>query len=185
MYKHIDEWKEFIPEREFLLEYVRITKNKILAVYLVNACSEVVILNYEGMKIGEIPLPQYSSLAGISGSRYEEEFFYGVDSFTFPKILYRYDPVTKSYSEYRKTDNPINPDDYAVKQEWYNSKDGTKIPVFIFHKKTFSPFIKTAPLILEANNCPCSISLTNTIVGSFLATASLAILATKWLYLSF
>lgn len=135
LYKPLDEWKEFISEREFLLESLRVTKSKILVEYLINACSEVTIFDYEGKEIGKIPLPKYSSLAGISARREEEEFFYGVDSFIFPKILYRYDPTTSAYNEYRKTDNPINPDNFEVKQEWYISKDGTNIPMFIFHKK--------------------------------------------------
>lgn len=135
MYQAVSEWKEFIPEREFLFESIRVTNSKILVEYLVNACSEVVIFNYEGKETGKIPLPKYSSLAGISARRDEDEFFYGVDSFVFPKILYRYDPVSESYSEFRKTDNPINPENFEVKQEWYLSKDGTNIPLFIFHKK--------------------------------------------------
>ncbi len=135
LYKPIDDWKEFIPERNVSLESYHVTKNQIIIEYLVNACSEVVIFDYQGKEAGKIPLPQYSSLAGMSTNREEEEFFYGVDSFTFPKILYYYDPKAKKYSINRKTDNPINPDDYEVKQEWCVSKDGTKVPVFIIHKK--------------------------------------------------
>lgn len=135
MYKNIDSWKEFVPEREFPLESIHITKDKILINYLVNACSEVFVFDYEGKNIGKIPLPVYSSLAGISTRRNEEEFFYGVSSFVFPKILYRYNPTTKEYDEYRKTDNPIHPDDFEIKQEWYASKDGTKVPLFIFYRK--------------------------------------------------
>lgn len=134
MYAPLDTWKVFITERDFLLESLSITKSKILIQYLVNACSEVVIFDHAGTKIDTIPLPQYSSLEGISSSIEEEEFFYGVGSFIFPKITYRYDPNTATYSEYRKTDNPIDPSKYEVKQEWYVSKDGTKIPMFIFHK---------------------------------------------------
>ena len=80
-------------------------------------------------------MPKYSNLAGLSARREEEEFFYGVDSFIFPRIVYRYDPSSKSYSEFKKINNPINPDDYEVQQEWYISKDTTKVPMFIFHKK--------------------------------------------------
>ncbi|PIP87186.1 hypothetical protein COW81_01620 [Candidatus Campbellbacteria bacterium CG22_combo_CG10-13_8_21_14_all_36_13] len=135
LYKPLDEWEDFISEREYLLESLKVTKSKILVGYLVNVCSEVFVFDYEGIEVGKIPLPKYSSLAGISGRRDEEEFFYGVVSFVFPKITYQYDPSTSSYKEYRKTDNPINPDDYEVKQEWYISNDGTSVPMFIFHKK--------------------------------------------------
>ncbi|MEX1014066.1 MAG: prolyl oligopeptidase family serine peptidase [Candidatus Paceibacterota bacterium] len=134
MYKPIDEWKDFIPEKDNLLRSFRTTKDKILIEYLVNACSEVEIFDYQGEKMGNIPLPKYSSLAGISARKTEKEFFYGVTSFLFPKITYRFNPKSSEYLEYRKTENPINPDDYEVKQEWCESKDGTKIPFFIFHK---------------------------------------------------
>ncbi len=135
LHKSIDEWKEFIAEKEHLLQSISVTKNKILVEYLVNAHSEVLIFNYEGAELDKLPLPQYSSLAGISGRNEEEEFFYGVDTFIFPKITYQYNPATAQHVEYRKTYNPIYPEKYEIKQEWFQSKDGTRVPVFIFHKK--------------------------------------------------
>ncbi len=134
IFKPIDEWLELIPEKKNLLQNFNITEDKVLAEYLVNACSKVEIYDHAGNFLGDIPLPQYSSLAGIASRREEKEFFFGVDSYTFPKIVYRYDPEKNQYSEYRKTENPIDPKNYVVKQEWFISKDGTKVPMFIFHK---------------------------------------------------
>lgn len=131
----ITEWNEIIPEREYVLESLFVTKDSILAEYLVNACSKVEIFDHEGKRKSEIPLPQYSTLAGISANREESEFFYGVTSFILTKIIYRYIPDENNFTEYRKIDNPVNPNDYVVKQEWYSSKDGAKIPLFILHKK--------------------------------------------------
>ena len=146
MFTPIDEWKVIIPEREDVLESLSQTKDKILAEYLVNACSKVEIFDHNGDMQGEIPLPPYSSLEGISTHREESEFFYGVVSFTQTKTIYRYLPEKNKFVEYRKIDNPIHPDDYVVKQEWCSSKDGTSIPMFIFHRKdipsnTISPTI--------------------------------------------
>lgn len=135
MYKLIDDWQEFIQERDYLLQSISLTKSKILVQYLVDACSKIVEFDYLGKEVGVIPLQKYSDLAGISTRREEEEFFYGVDSYTFPPIMYRYDPIVNGYSEYRKMSNPIDPNNYIVKQEWYKSRDGTKVPMFIFHKK--------------------------------------------------
>jgi prolyl oligopeptidase len=135
LFKPMDEWSEFISEREYLLQSFLITKSKILVQYLVNASSQFIEFDHNGKEVGKINLPEHSSLAGFSGRIEEEEFFYGVNSFVFPKILYRYDPETSKYSEYRKTENPINPDEFEVKQEWFESKDKTKVPMFIFHKK--------------------------------------------------
>ncbi|MDO8572496.1 MAG: prolyl oligopeptidase family serine peptidase [bacterium] len=133
-----EDWEELIPERKYLLQSETTTKTKIIVTYLVDACSKVVMFDHSGKEIGEIPLPPYSSLAGISRNIEEDEFFYGVDSFTFPKITYRYSPIENKFEVYRKTDNPINPNDYVTKQEWYQSKDGTRVPLFIFHKKNIS-----------------------------------------------
>lgn len=135
LFKPFDQWEEFISEREHILQSLLISKDKILVQYLVNACSEVVVFDHDGKEIDKLPLPKYSSLAGFSGRLEEEEFFYGVNSFVFPKILYRYNPELSTYSEYRKTENPIDSVGYEVKQEWYKSKDGTRVPIFIFYKK--------------------------------------------------
>lgn len=135
LFKKIEDWQEFFPEQESLLESVAITADKILLEYLVNACSNVIILDYSGKEIGRVPLPQFSSLAGISTRGTEKEFFYGLESFTFPKIVCRFNSETQQYEKYKATDNTINPENYEIKQKWYISKDGTKIPIFIFHKK--------------------------------------------------
>lgn len=147
LFTPIDSWKELIPEREYLLDSVTITKSKIIATYLMNAHSKVMMFDHNGKEVGEIPLPPYSSITGISSNLEEDEFFYGVDSFTFPKITYRYSPGENKFEIYRKTDNPINPDNYVVKQEWCESKDGTKVPLFIFHRKDI-PTGKACPVIL-------------------------------------
>lgn len=135
LFTPIEKWETFIPEKDYLLEDISITEDKIIASYLVNACSKVYIFDYQGNEQGELPLPAYSSVGSISTHREEKEFFYSVGSFTFPTIIYRFDCDKNNYSEYRKFDNPINPSDYVVNQEWYESKDGTKIPMFIVHKK--------------------------------------------------
>lgn len=135
MYKSIDSWKEFIPERESLIESIRVTKSKVLVEYLVNATSKLEVFDYSGKAISGPKLPECSSLVGVSTNIEEEEFFYGVESFVFTKHIYRYDPVTAEYSEYRKVESPIKSEDYEVRQEWYISKDGTKVPMFILFKK--------------------------------------------------
>ena len=134
MHKPVDEWEEFISEQENLLASIFVTKDKILFEYLVNACSKITIINHNGNKTGDINLPKYSNLGGISSRIEESEFFYCVESFILPKIIYRYNPKNKDFELYRTTNNPIKPEDYVVNQEWYVSKDGTRVPMFIIHK---------------------------------------------------
>jgi prolyl oligopeptidase len=138
MFKPIDDWKVLLPEGEHYMESFIITKDRMFAEYLVNACSEVRVFDHNGVELEKLPLPPFSSLAGLSCRRDEREFFYGVETFVFPKVLYRFNPDSSEYSEYRRTENPIDPDAYDVKQEWYASKDGTQIPMFVFHKKGVS-----------------------------------------------
>lgn len=133
--KPIEQWDEFIPENKHVLEFIDASSNKIFAGYMVNASSQVKVFAHDGKELESLPLPPYSSIMGISARRDEEEFFFGVSSFTFPRIMYHYDPNMGSYEVIRRTDNPLNPDEYDVKQEWFTSKDGTKIPMFIFHRK--------------------------------------------------
>ncbi len=144
LFKPIDQWDEFVPERESVLESVTVTKDQILLSYLVNVSAEIVVLDHNGHKTGMIPLPPYTTITEISSQDIESEFFYGIASFTFPKKIFRFDPVTKQYELYRATDNPITSDDYVTTQQWSTSKDGTKIPYFVFHKKD----------VVYDGNCP-------------------------------
>lgn len=149
VFTSVDTWREFVPEGEHLLEQMRITKDRVLLGYLVNACYDLVSYDYRGNRLSDVSLPPFSSLSDISASPTEHEFFYGVESFIFPCIDYRYNPVTRTSEEYRVTSNPLQPSNYVVKQEWYTSKDGTRVPMFIFHKSSLK-FDGPHPTILYA-----------------------------------
>ncbi len=146
--KPIDQWDEFIPESEYLLEFVNMSSDKIFAGYMVNASSQVKVFDHDGKELESLPIPPYSSIMGISSRLGEEEFFFGVSSFTFPRVMYHYDSDAVAYEVIRKTNNPLNPEEYDVKQEWFTSKDGTKIPMFIFHRKDVDLLEASHPTIL-------------------------------------
>ncbi len=135
LFDPIDTWQEFIPEREQVLLTYACTKTKIYAEYMMNAYSSVHIFDHQGVEVGTIPLPPYSSLDRINTNREEDEFFYSVSSFLSPATIYRYNPATGEYELYRQRENMIQPEDFVVTQEWYISKDGTKVPMFIVKKK--------------------------------------------------
>lgn len=132
--KHIDKWEVFVEERDSLLESFSFSSNKILTVYTVDVSSKVEVLNYDGKKIGDLPLPQYSSILSIS-SQGDDEFFIMITSFTFSRIMYCYNSKINSCEKIREVTSIMNPDDYVIKQEWFESKDGTNVPMFIIHKK--------------------------------------------------
>ena len=145
--KPIDEWQEIIPEKKEVLEGVWFTKTKMILQYLSNVCSKAEIRDHKGRPLGVLELPEFSTLQGVSTHREHEEFFYCVTSLTLPSIIYRYDQVNDRYDVYAKTENPIDPNDYTVSQEWFASKDSTKIPMFILHRKDLDR-VETHPTIL-------------------------------------
>lgn len=144
----LEEWEEIIPESKDVLEYIVATKERILAVHLVNAQSKISVYDHHGTLLNTIHLPPYSSITGITARKEEDEFFYAVASFFFPRVIYRYNPTTNTYEEYRATKNPINPEEYEATQEWFASKDGTKVPMFIVRKKNASLDNASRPTIL-------------------------------------
>ena len=87
--------------------------------------------------VREIALPGIGSAGGFGGKRHETETFYSFTSFTTPNTIYRYDMMTGKSKIFRQPKVDFNPDEYETKQVFYASKDGTKVPMFITHKKGF------------------------------------------------
>lgn len=132
--KPITEWGVFIPENKNILTDLTWSKSKIFATYLVNASNQTTVLTHDAVKIGELKIPEYSTIAGVTADIKEEEYFYAITSFTIPRIIYRHNPDTKTDEIYQENYNPLDPADYVVKQEWCKSRDGEAIPIFIVHQ---------------------------------------------------
>ena len=88
-----------------------------------------------GNYVRDVELPGIGSAGGFGGKRYEKETFYSYSSFNAPPTIYRYNMETGKSTVFRKSNVDFNPDNFEVKQVFYPSKDGTKIPMFIVHKK--------------------------------------------------
>ena len=134
--RDISGWKEVIPETKDQITYSDYTKDKIIVVYLVNASSQIKIFDYAGKKLEDITLPAIGSVNHVSASVKEDEFFYSYESFVIRNTIYRFNPDNQQYEVYDGTKGMLKPEDYEVKQEWFKSKDGTKVPMFIVHKRT-------------------------------------------------
>jgi prolyl oligopeptidase len=126
---------EIIPEAVETLQGVGILNNQFVTSYLKDAKTEIKIFNLDGTFLREVALPGIGSSGGFAGKRHDTETFYSYTSFTTPNTIYRYDMVTDTSTIYRQPKVDFNPDDYETKQVFYASKDGTKIPMFITHKK--------------------------------------------------
>ncbi len=128
-------WNEIIPEKDYVLRSASLAGDKIIVHYLKDASSHAYIYNYEGRQEGQINLPGIGTLSSLSTRKEDNEVFYAFTSFTFPTTIYRFDMTSKESSVYKSPDIDFNPEKYVVKQVFYESKDGTKIPMFIVHKK--------------------------------------------------
>jgi prolyl oligopeptidase len=131
-----ENWKEIIPPSDAVLQDASVTGGKLLAQYEHNATSELKLFSLEGKKIGDISLPAIGDVFTASGRYDRNEIFFGFQSFTAPPSIYRVDLNDRKSALWAKVDAPsIDPAAYDVQQVWYNSKDGTKVPMFIVSKK--------------------------------------------------
>lgn len=130
-----ENWQEIIPQREETLRSVSFVGNLFVASYLKDAKTQVNIHSMAGDFVREVEFPGIGSASGFGGKRGDTETFYSFASFATPPTIYRYDLVTGKSTLFRQAEVKFNPDDYETKQVFYPSKDGTKVPMFIVHRK--------------------------------------------------
>lgn len=132
------DWKLIIPERkDATITSVSIAKNILAVEYIVNACSRIELFDYNGKSLGALRLPQEIGSAALSTEQDRTEAYLSFTSFNYPTSIFRVD-LAKPDAEpelWERPNVPVNPEIAEVKQEWYTSKDGTRIPMFIVHKK--------------------------------------------------
>jgi prolyl oligopeptidase len=131
-----ENWKELIPQTDAVLQGASVTGGKLLAQYEHNVASELKLFGLDGKKFADIPLPAIGAVFSASGRYDRNEMFFGFQSFTVPPSIYRVDLTDVKSALWAKVDAPsIDPSAYDVRQVWYTSKDGTKIPMFVVSKK--------------------------------------------------
>ncbi len=135
-------WRTILPESKDLLESVSLAGNQLIADYLHNAYSQVRVYDFQpGIEGPEaklkrtIKLPSLGSAGGFAGERTETERFYSFASFFYPPSVFRYDVKTGKSELFKKPDVAFDPSKFETKQVWYTSKDGTRIPMFVTHRK--------------------------------------------------
>jgi prolyl oligopeptidase len=124
-----------IPERRDLLQAVRSCGGKFFAQYLVNVATQIEQYSLEGKLEKKIELPGIGTAGGFGGEPEDKISFYTYTSFNYPSTIFKFDLATGKSEVYRKPEIEFEPNNFEVKQEFIPSKDGTKVPVFIVHKK--------------------------------------------------
>lgn len=129
------EVRELIPQTTETLVGADIVANQFVLTYLKDAKTQVKLHAMDGPLIREVQFPGIGTASGFGGKRTDTETFYSFSSFATPPSIFRYDLLTGESKLLRRASVKFNPDDYEVKQVFYTSKDGTKVPMFITHKK--------------------------------------------------
>lgn len=128
-------WKELIPQTAETLGGIGVVGNHFIASYLKDAYTQIKLFSLDGKFVREVKFPGVGTAGGFGGKRQDNETFYAFTNFTTPSRIYRYNIATGESTLYRQPKVDFNPEDYEVKQVFYTSKDGTKVPMFISHKK--------------------------------------------------
>ena len=127
-------WREIIPEREYTLEAATVVGNRFVTRYLKDAHSHVEICDLEGRNGQVVDLPGIGTVTGFQGRPDDPETFYDFTSFTTPARVYRHDVSTGATSIFHQPSLNFDPGEYVTQQVFFNSKDGTRIPMFISHR---------------------------------------------------
>ena len=130
-----ENWKIIIPEAEETLDGAGIVGGKLVADYLKDAKTQIKVFDLDGKFVREVKFPGIGTASGFGGKQDQTETFYAFSSFATPPTIYRYDMDSGESSVVRQAEVDFDPQDYVVKQVFYNSKDGTRVPMFIAHKR--------------------------------------------------
>ncbi len=140
-----DSRHDIIPERDVLLESVSTAGEYLFAFYLIDAQNKVFQYDRKGTLVREVELPIIGSVGGFDGEKEDTDTYYAVSNYTTPGTYYHYDLASGVSTLYHAPEVKFSPADFVTEQVFFESKDGTRVPMFVSHKKG---------LKLDGNN-PC------------------------------
>jgi len=130
----VGDWQELIGEQQNVLNDVEVINRQMILTYSQDASDHAYLYGLDGKQIREIALPSVGSV-GFTGDEKEPECFYTFTSFTVPGTVYRYDMTTGKSTLYAQPKVKFNTNDYVTEQVFFQSKDGTRIPMFLTYKR--------------------------------------------------
>jgi prolyl oligopeptidase len=130
-----DHWRTIVPEGPSAIESFSLAGGKLFVRYLDNVSTRIGVFDPTGKLVREIKFPALGTAGGMTGRWSSDEAFYTFASFAQPTTIYRYNTSTGNQEEWARINVPIATDQIEVKQVWYQSKDKTRIPMFLVYKK--------------------------------------------------
>ncbi len=130
-----ENWREVVPQQDDAIEIALMVNHRFVILYLHDAHHEIKIYSIDGRYERDIPLPAPGSVEQISGKSDQTELFFSFTSFLYPSTIYRYDFTDGALTLYHAPELDFDAGGYETTQVFYHSKDGTRIPMFLTHKK--------------------------------------------------
>ncbi len=128
-------WREVVPEERDSIEGVSLAGGRVFVEYLHNVRPRVKAFSPEGELVRELTFPALGAVGAMSGQWEKDEAFYAFSSFHLPATIYRYDVESGMQSVWAKLSVPVDTSDFLVRQVWYESKDGTLVPMWLVHRQ--------------------------------------------------
>jgi len=129
------DWQVVVPEAAETLRGANLLNNHFVLSYLKDAHSQIRIFDRRGRFVREVALPTLGTAGGFGGKKHDKETFYSFTSFGVPGTIYRYDLETGRSTVFRRPKVDFDPEQFVTRQVFYHSKDGTRVPMFISHRK--------------------------------------------------
>ncbi|WP_430936274.1 prolyl oligopeptidase family serine peptidase [Saccharicrinis sp. 156] len=130
-----DEWIDVIPEQKDVLSGISVVGEKMITTYMTDAHDIVKVFDLQGKYLYDVELPAIGSVGGFGGKKGDMETYFSFNSFVYPSAIYKYNIAENKTELFWEPDIDIDFDQYETKQVFFRSKDGTKVPMFIVHKK--------------------------------------------------
>ncbi|GHO64518.1 prolyl endopeptidase [Ktedonobacter sp. SOSP1-52] len=129
------QWREIVSEQSDVMDFASIVNQQFVLGYMHDAHHQVKLYNKTGIFLREIELPTLGSIMGVSGEPDDNELFLSFTSFLYPSTVFRYDFERHELKPLWETPHTFDPSGYETRQVFFTSKDGTRIPMFLTHKK--------------------------------------------------
>jgi prolyl oligopeptidase len=141
-------WKTVVPESDLVVQQVKFIANRFVVVGYSDVRTRILLYQSDGTKAGEIQLPTFGRVSdvvhdGVSGRADDDDMFYVFSSFAEPATVFHYDFKSKISSVFREPQTPFNSRDFETRQVFTTSRDGTRIPIFLFSRTGKQPSADT------------------------------------------
>ena len=130
-----ENWKEIVPTSDAVLEGFSLVGGKLYLQFLDQVRSRVTVFDPAGKKLRDIQFPSLGTVSSIGGDWDQSEAYFSFSTYHIPPTIYREDTATGQQFVWAKSQIPVDSDKFEVRQVWFTSKDGTKVPMFLVHKK--------------------------------------------------